>query len=67
MVRNGIFWTIGEQSYIVYYPIISYLRITVYRVETMDMGKSHCNNGVIGKFLISIGTSVLNVRDKILW
>ena len=29
MVRNGIFWTIGEQSYIVYYPIISYQKIKV--------------------------------------
>ena len=37
MVRNGIFWTIGEQSYIVYYPIISYRKIKVYRIETMDM------------------------------
>ena len=32
MVQNGIFWTIGEQSYIFYYPIISYLRINIYRV-----------------------------------
>ena len=48
MVRNGIFWTIEEQSYFVYYAIISYQRIKVYRVETMDMGRSHCNNGVIG-------------------
>ena len=32
MVRNGIFWTIGEQSYIVYDPIISYQKIKVYRV-----------------------------------
>ena len=31
MVRNGIFWTIGEQSYFVYYPIKSYLRIKVYK------------------------------------
>ena len=54
MVQNGIFWTIGEQSDFVYYPIISYLRINVYRVETMDMGRSHWNNGVIGPFLISI-------------
>ena len=23
MVRNRIFWTIGEQLYIVYYPVIS--------------------------------------------
>ena len=54
MDRNGIFWTIGEQSYFVYYPIISYHRIKVYRVETMDMGKSHWNNGVSGTILISI-------------
>ena len=33
MVRNGIFWTIGKKLYIVYYPIISYLKIKVYRVE----------------------------------
>ena len=67
MVRNGIFWTIGEQSYIVYYPIISYLMIKVYRVETMDMGISHWNNGVSGKILISIITMVLIVRDKMIW
>ena len=67
MVRNGIFWTIGEQSYIVYYPIISYLRIKFYRVEMMDMEISHWNNGVIGTFLVSVGTTVLTVRDKILW
>ena len=67
MVQNGIFWTIGEQSYLVYYPIIYYQRIKVYRVETMDMGRSHWNNGVIGTFLISISTKVLIVRDKILW
>ena len=53
MVRNGIFWTIGEQSYIVYYPIISYRKIKVYRVETMDMGISHWNNGVSEKFNLS--------------
>ena len=67
MVRNGIFWTIGEQLYIVYYPIIYYRKIKVYRVETMDMGISHWNNGFIGTFLISISTTVLIVRDKILW
>ena len=66
MVRNGIFWTIGEQSYFVYYPIISYRKIKVYRVETMDMGRYHCDNGVIGTFHISISTTVLIVRDKIL-
>ena len=67
MIRNGIFWTIGAQSYIVYYPIISYQKIKVYRVETMDMGRSHCNDGVVGTFLISISTTVLIVREKILW
>ena len=67
MVQNGIFCTIGEQSYFVYYPIISYQRIKVYRVETMDMGRSHWNNGVSGTNLISISTMVLIVRDKILW
>ena len=67
MVQNGIFWTSGEQLYIVYYHIISYRKIKVYRVETMDMGRSHWNNGVIGTFPISISTTVLIVRDKILW
>ena len=67
MVRNGIFWTIGEQSYFVYYPIISDQKIKVYRVETMNMGRSHWNNGVIGTFLISISTTVLIVRYNILW
>ena len=67
MVRNIIFWTIGEQLYIVYYPIISYLKIKVYRIETMDMGRSHWNSGVSGTFLISIFTMVLIIRDKILW
>ena len=52
MVRNGIFWTIGEQTYFVYYPIISYQKIEVYRVETMDMGRSHWKNGVSGTILL---------------
>ena len=41
MVQNGIFWTIGEQLHIVYYPIIYYREIKFYRVETIDMGRSH--------------------------
>ena len=41
MVQNGIFWTIGEQLYIVYHPFIYYQKIMVYRVETMGMGISH--------------------------
>ena len=52
MVRNGIFWTIGEHSYFVYDPIISYLRTNVYRVETMDTVRSHWNNDVRGKILL---------------
>ena len=67
MVQNGMFWTIGEKSYFVYYPIISYRRIKVCRVETMDMGISHWNNGVVGTFLISIIATVHIVLDKILW
>ena len=66
MVQNRIYWTIGEQSYFVYYPIISYRRIKVYMVETMDMGRYHWNNGVIGTFLVSISTTVLIVRDHML-
>ena len=58
MVQNGIFWTIGEQSYFVYYHIISYRKIKVYRVETMDMGRSNLNNGVSGTDIISISTMV---------
>ena len=38
MVRNGIFWTIGEHLYFIYYPIISYQWIKVYKVERMDIG-----------------------------
>ena len=39
MIRNGTFWTIGEHLYFVYYPIISYQLIKVYRVERMYIGK----------------------------
>ena len=67
MVQNRIFWTIGEQSYIVYYPIIFYQKIKVYRVKTMDMGRYHWNNGVTVTFFISTSTTVLIVRDKIPW
>ena len=67
MVRIGIFWTIEEQLYIFYYPIISYQKIKVYRVETMYMGRSHWNIGVSGTNLISMSTMVLIVQDKILW
>ena len=52
MAQNGIFWTIGGKTYFVYYPIISYRRIKVYRVETIDMGRSHWKNGVSGTILL---------------
>ena len=52
MAQNGIFWTIGEQTYFVYYPIISYRNIKVYKVKTMDMGISHWKNGVSGMILL---------------
>ena len=52
MVRNEIFWTIGEHLYIFYYPIIYYQRIKVYRVETLDMGRYHWNNGVSETILL---------------
>ena len=67
MVLNGIFRTIGEKFYIVYYPIISDRKINVYRVETMDMRRYHCKNGVIGTFIISISNTVPILRVKILW
>ena len=67
MVQNGTFFTIGEQSDFVYYPIISYRKIKVYRVETMDIVRYHWNNGCFGTFLVSISTTVLIVRDKIPW
>ena len=52
MVQNGIFWNIGEQTYFVYYPIISYQKIKVYRVETMDMERSHWKNGISGTIIL---------------
>ena len=66
MAQNGIFWTIGKQYYIGYYPIRYYRNTKVYRVESMDMGRYHWNNGAIRTFLISINTTVLIVQDKIL-
>ena len=52
MVQNGIFWTIGEQLYIIDYPIMYYRKIKVYRVERMNMGRYHWNNGVSGTILM---------------
>ena len=50
MVQKGVFWNIGEHSYFVYYPIIKYQSIKVYRVKTMDIGRLHWKNGVSGKY-----------------
>ena len=61
MVRNEILWTIGEQTYLVYYPIISYLRINVYRVEKMDMGRPfHVKHQIqsLSKGVVTIGEHV---------
>ena len=66
MVRNRIFGLLGN-NHIFNYPIISYQRIKVYSVKTIYMGRYHWNDGVIRKLLISITTTVLIERDKILW
>ena len=44
MVQNGIFWTIEEYLCFVYYSIISYQWIKVYRVERMYIGKISLTN-----------------------
>ena len=61
MVQKRIFWTIWEHLYIFNHPIIFHQRVKVCRVETMDMGRYHWNNGVSGTFIISISTIVLIV------
>ena len=65
--ETGYFGLLGNNHICFCYPIISYQRIRGYMVEILDMGRSHWNKGVIGTFLISISTTVLVVRDKILW
>ena len=60
MVQKGIFWNIGEHFYFVYYNIISYQRIKVYRVEKwireyptgtiVSVGRLFWNNDVSGKY-----------------
>ena len=47
--KRGYFGLLGNTYVFVYYPIISYQRIKVYRVETMDMVIFFWNNGVSGK------------------
>ena len=41
----------GTIIYMIDYPIIYYRKIKVYRVETINVGRSHCNNGVSGTIL----------------
>ena len=38
MVQKGIFGLLGNSYIYIYYPIISYHRIKLYRVETLDIG-----------------------------
>ena len=58
MVRNRIFWTIGEQLYMIDYHITYYRKIMVYRVESMNMGRSHWDNGQWCQWDDSAGTMV---------
>ena len=44
--EKGYFGILGNDHILVHYPIISYQRIKVYKVETIDMGRFHWNNGV---------------------
>ena len=76
MVRNRIFWDIEEHLYFVYYPIIYYQRIKVYRVEN-GYGMNPLEqwfqwDGSAGKMVsvenkILVSTMVIIVQDKILW
>ena len=66
MVRKGMFWTIVEQTYFVYYPIISYQKIKVYRVEKW-IWEDPTGTMVSVENTILVSTMVLIVQDKILW
>ena len=57
MVKNGIFWTIGEQLYIIEYPIMYFSKIKVYRVETMNMGDPTGTMVSVGRFFWNNGVS----------
>ena len=65
MVRKGLFWTIGGHLYSVYYPIISYQRVHVYRFKTMGMEIFRWNNGVSGNKIL-VSTVVFIVWDMII-
>ena len=44
--EKGYFGLLGNAHILFYYPILSYQRVEVYRVETMDMGGFNWNKGV---------------------
>ena len=44
--KRGYLGLLSNNRIFIYYPIISYRRIEVYKVETMYMGRLHYNNGV---------------------
>ena len=44
--ERGYFVILGNDNLLVCYPIIFYQRITVYRVDIMDIGRFCWNNGV---------------------
>ena len=70
MVRNRIFWTIGEKSYIVYYPIISYRKIKFIGFKQLIWEDPNAIMMSVGRFCWTNGVSgtiVIIVRDKILW
>ena len=50
--KTGYFGLLGNSYILFEYPIMSYQKIKVYRVETKDMGRSHWNNGVSGTILL---------------
>ena len=47
--ERGYYDLLDNDHILVYYPIISYQSIKVYKVETMYMGIFLWNNGVSGK------------------
>ena len=77
MVQNRIFCTIRKHLYFVYYHIIFYQRIKVYRVETMDILniilEQWCQWDYYSGTMVSVenaivvSTMVLIVLDKIRW
>ena len=55
--KRDILDYLGNKHIFVYYSIISYRKIKVYRVETIDMEGYHRNNSVVGRFCWNNGVS----------